>query len=157
MEKLTPERPPDSPKPDEVSFVADARLISILGEQLIGSEKVGVLELVKNAYDADASTCVVTIEGAPGLPSQTRALSEYAALPGPVIEIRDDGTGMNRDDIVSGWLRPATARTGSAMPKSMRNVKRRKRQGDIRISRARTKICRSLRLWKKSKRAKKRW
>jgi len=47
---------------EQVKFVADARLISVLGEQLIGSEKVGILELVKNAYDAGATTCTVTIE-----------------------------------------------------------------------------------------------
>ena len=110
MEPLTTKPVDEPPKRDEVSFVADARLISILGEQLIGSEKVGVLELVKNAYDADASSCVVTIEGVPNLPLQARRLAEYADLPGPIIEIRDDGTGMNRDDIVAGWLRPATAK-----------------------------------------------
>ena len=110
MEQLTTKSADEQPKRDEVSFVADARLISILGEQLIGSEKVGVLELVKNAYDADASSCVVTIEGVPTLPLQPRGLAEYADLPGPIIEIRDDGTGMNRDDIVAGWLRPATAK-----------------------------------------------
>jgi hypothetical protein len=42
---------------EHVRFVADARLISVLGEQLIGSEKVGILELVKNAYDAGATIC----------------------------------------------------------------------------------------------------
>src|SRR5437870_1030406 len=79
---------------ERVGFIADARLISVLGEQLIGSEKVGILELVKNAYDAGATTCIVTIEGVPGLPPPTRSLSDYAELPGPIIEIRDDGMGM---------------------------------------------------------------
>ena len=108
-------RPPnetgkDMREDESVRFVADARLISVLGEQLIGSEKVGVLELVKNAYDAGARSCVVTLEGAPGLPPEGRLLTEYAALPGPVIEIRDDGSGMTREDIRDGWLRPATSR-----------------------------------------------
>jgi hypothetical protein len=35
------------------SFDPKARLVSILGEQLIRDETVGILELVKNAYDAD--------------------------------------------------------------------------------------------------------
>jgi signal transduction histidine kinase len=104
-----------SPKPEgvidePVRFVADARLISVLGEQLIGSEKVGILELVKNAYDAGATSCVVTLDGVPGLEPTDRQLPEYAALDGPVIEIRDDGSGMSREDIVEGWLRPATVR-----------------------------------------------
>ena len=52
---------------DPVHFVADARLLSILGEQLIASERVGILELVKNSYDAAATHCVVTIDGVPTL------------------------------------------------------------------------------------------
>src|SRR5258708_22408245 len=93
---------------EQVRFVADARLISVLGEQLIGSEKVGVLELVKNAYDAGATICTVTVEGAPGLKPEARSAAEYQDLPGPIIEIRDDGSGMTHDVLVGGWLRPAT-------------------------------------------------
>lgn len=95
---------------EKVAFVADARLISVLGEQLIGSEKVGVLELVKNAYDAGAEVCTVTLEGVPGLDPQTRTLSEFESLPGPIIAVRDDGCGMTHDDLIEGWLRPATGR-----------------------------------------------
>jgi len=93
---------------EQVRFVADARLISVLGEQLIGSEKVGILELVKNAYDAGATTCTVTIEGVPGLKPESRSIAEYRDLPGPIIEIRDDGSGMTHQALVQGWLRPAT-------------------------------------------------
>src|SRR5207237_8211882 len=93
---------------EQVRFVADARLISVLGEQLIGSEKVGILELVKNAYDAGATICTVVIEGAPGLKPEARSAAEYQDLPGPIIEIRDDGSGMSHDVLVEGWLRPAT-------------------------------------------------
>ena len=121
---LTVEPTGDGHKPDEVSFVADARLISILGEQLIGSEKVGVLELVKNAYDANASRCVVTVEGVPDVEPQTRGLSDYAELPGPILEVRDDGTGMSRNDIVTGWLRPATS-TRARVKNHLREERRR--------------------------------
>lgn len=101
-----------SPDLQDVRFVADARLLSILGEQLIGSEKVGILELVKNSYDAGAAECVVTIEGVPNLEPATRTLPAYESLAGPIVEIRDDGSGMTRDDIVNGWLRPATSTRG---------------------------------------------
>src|SRR5206468_842257 len=53
---------------------------------------------------------VVTLEGVPGLPPEKRVIAEYADLPGPVIEIRDDGSGMTREDLIEGWLRPATPR-----------------------------------------------
>ena len=102
--------PPQEMSEESVNFVADARLISVLGEQLIGSEKVGILELVKNAYDAGAGICTVTLEAVPGLEPDLRTKTEYHSLQGPIIEVSDDGTGMSRDDLVDGWLRPATAR-----------------------------------------------
>ena len=95
---------------EPVRFIADARLISVLGEQLIGSEKVGILELVKNAYDAGATVCTVTLEGVPGLALETKTSDDNPALPGPIITISDDGAGMSHDDLVNGWLRPATPR-----------------------------------------------
>src|SRR5262245_22389087 len=93
---------------EAVRFVADARLISVLGEHLIGSEKVGILDLVKHAYYAGATTCTVTVEGGPGLQPITRSLPAYAELPGPIIEIKDDGTGMTGEVLKTAWLRPAT-------------------------------------------------
>ena len=99
---------------ETVNFVSDARLLSVLGEQLIGSEKVGILELIKNSYDAGASTCSVHVEGVPGLAPTSRRLTEYAELPGPIIEISDDGAGMSRDDLIAGWLRPASSRRARA-------------------------------------------
>ena len=59
----------------QLSFKADAHLIKVLGEQLIASEKVGVLELIKNAYDANATECVVRIENSAVLPKAPE--SEY--------------------------------------------------------------------------------
>ena len=39
-----------------------ARLIYHLGEQLISDERVALLELIKNSYDADATRCVVKVD-----------------------------------------------------------------------------------------------
>src|SRR3989344_6779036 len=91
-----------------LNFRADAHLIKVLGEQLIASEKVGVLELIKNAYDAGASYCRVRIENIPTLPAVDREEYLFPDLPGPVIIIEDDGSGMTRDVIENGWLRPAS-------------------------------------------------
>ena len=38
-------------------------LLSRLGEELNQGADQGILELVRNAYDADATTCTVTLEG----------------------------------------------------------------------------------------------
>lgn len=65
----------------------DLRLLLELGERLISRDEVAIVELVKNAYDADAD--VVTVE--------IRSQDE-------TIEIRDNGEGMDADEITEGWL-----------------------------------------------------
>lgn len=91
-----------------LNFTADAHLIKVLGEQLIDSEKVGILELVKNAYDAQASNCTVTIEKIDSLPQIDSTNYAYNEYEGPVIVIEDDGIGMTKETIEKGWLRPAS-------------------------------------------------
>jgi len=71
-------------------FRARSRILSLLGDQLIGRDSLAVFELVKNAFDADASRCLVTLEG---LESSN-----------PVIMVRDNGDGMDKDIIVNHWL-----------------------------------------------------
>jgi signal transduction histidine kinase len=85
---------------------SDAHLIRVLGEQLIGSEKIGILELIKNSIDAGSSYCRVRIENIPALLVSDNY--EYPDLPGPVIIIEDDGSGMSKEIIEHGWLRPAS-------------------------------------------------
>ena len=91
-----------------LNFTADAHLVKVLGEELIATEVVGILELVKNAYDANASMCRVRIEKIPDLPHCDE--SEYLVndYDGPVVVVEDDGTGMNRNTIENGWMRPAS-------------------------------------------------
>lgn len=40
-----------------------ARLLTMLGDQLIKNEQIAVIELIKNAYDADADWVKVSFEG----------------------------------------------------------------------------------------------
>ena len=93
----------------KLNFQVDAHLIKVLGEQLIGSEKVGILVLIKNAYDAGASECNVYIENSKSLPA-LEGNNEYKFVDyeGPVIVIEDNGSGMSKDVIENGWLRPAS-------------------------------------------------
>jgi len=91
-----------------LNFQADAHLVQVLGEQLIASERVGILELVKNAFDAGASYCNVLIEKIPGLEDIPPSLYQYNQFEGPVIVVEDDGSGMTREQIEQGWLRPAS-------------------------------------------------
>lgn len=91
-----------------VAFVSDAHLMRVLGEHLISSEKVGILELVKNAYDANARTCTVRIESVPNQSSNEDPEFQELADNGPVIAVWDTGSGMDEDRIRNGWCRPAT-------------------------------------------------
>lgn len=78
----------------KITFRPRARLLSLLGEQLISDQAVGLIELVKNGYDADASQVEVAILGL-STPESTR------------IEVRDNGFGMSQTDIEQKWLSPA--------------------------------------------------
>ena len=72
-----------------------ARLISLLGEELISDEPVAVVELVKNAYDADASEVRIDFE--------CNETGEATA-----VSIADNGIGMSLDTVLTAWLEPGT-------------------------------------------------
>src|ERR1700742_4071982 len=69
-----------------IKFTIDAQLLRELGERLVGKPYVALGELVKNAYDADATRCIIKF----GKDS---------------IEIADDGNGMSHDEFVGKWMR----------------------------------------------------
>jgi signal transduction histidine kinase len=60
-----------------------------MGEELNPNIDQGLLELVKNAYDADATECHIWLD---------------ANGDGHTVAVEDNGVGMDADDIVSGWL-----------------------------------------------------
>jgi len=81
---------------EKIAFKTRARLINQLGEQLIKNESIALLELIKNSYDADASSCQVTIKN----PESTED--------GEIV-IHDDGSGMSYETLVSAWLEIGTS------------------------------------------------
>lgn len=71
------------------------RHIFTIGRDLIQDNYAAVLELVKNAYDADSHNVNV----------------EFRAFPdhnGCCIVTADDGRGMSRDDVINKWMVPST-------------------------------------------------
>jgi len=78
------------------TFKTRARLINQLGEQLIKNEAIALLELIKNSYDADASTCLVT-------------MSNPQCLERGEIVVEDDGVGMSYETLSSVWLEIGTS------------------------------------------------
>src|SRR5438874_5121056 len=83
-----------SSKSHDLQFRPRARLVSILGEHLISDQAVGLIELVKNAYDADATEVKVQLLGLAN-PETTTVI------------VSDNGTGMTIADIETKWLSPA--------------------------------------------------
>jgi signal transduction histidine kinase len=73
-----------------------ARILRTLGEELISSEVVAILELVKNAYDADARFVLVEFFG-----------SLEAGKGG--LDVNDDGHGMPLATVQGAWMEPATS------------------------------------------------
>lgn len=80
----------------EIKFRPRAKILIQLGEQLIKSEGVALLELIKNAYDADATECNITMNYL-----DSRLLGE--------IIIEDNGTGMSADIIKNIWMQPGNS------------------------------------------------
>lgn len=81
-----------------MNLTASARLIMQLGEQLIEDELVALLELIKNAYDADANNVDVLID--------TNTVTPYGK---GRIEIKDDGNGMIPSIVRNSFLRLSTS------------------------------------------------
>lgn len=76
-----------------------ARLITMLGDQLIKNEIIALVELIKNSYDADASWVKVSF---------VDFNEDFSINPTSKIVIEDDGCGMNVDILEKHWLNPAT-------------------------------------------------
>ena len=72
------------------NFRVSTDILRRLGEELMTSFDQGVVELVKNSYDADALKCTVELRD-----TDNR---------GGTVVITDDGDGMSLDDIRGGWL-----------------------------------------------------
>ncbi len=102
-----------------------ARLISILGDQLISNKWVGVIELVKNCYDADAENVNVRFIDFDVKNSKSG-----------IIEIEDDGDGMSLEIIRNVWMKPATPNKLEKKKSERRLTKRgRAMQGDKGVGR----------------------
>src|SRR5206468_8448360 len=73
-----------------------ARLIQAIGEDLISNPIIALIELIKNSYDADATSVIIEFE--PPLKQGQGA-----------IVVKDDGQGMSLAILESSWMQPATA------------------------------------------------
>lgn len=72
---------------ESVPIRVRSHILRLLGDQLVGHDRLAIFELVKNAYDADAEEVSVEVD-----------------LLANKIIVRDDGCGMTADVIKSRWL-----------------------------------------------------
>src|SRR5258706_14586660 len=77
---------------DTIVFQAEGRLLQELGLRLVAKPEVALVELIKNAYDADSSTCTVQLED-----DETTLI------------VADEGYGMTLPDFKTKWMRIATS------------------------------------------------
>ncbi len=76
---------------DNVRFSVDASVIERLGRELVARHETAVSELIKNGYDADASSASLNFIN----------VDEE----GGTLIIEDDGSGMTRDQLINGFMR----------------------------------------------------
>lgn len=79
---------------EELSFRPVARMTKVLGEHLIRDNTTGILELIKNGYDADADHVLIELNHLSD-PEMTEVI------------IEDNGSGMDKDVIRGPWSEPA--------------------------------------------------
>lgn len=111
---------------EHLSIRPYARLLTMLGAQLIKNDRVALVELLKNSYDADATLAKVVFsdfdEGLRTTPSSTLTLV-------------DNGDGMSEAVVRNHWLNPATAVKADRKLTSPRTPKNRTIQGEKGIGR----------------------
>jgi len=76
-----------------VEFRPRARLLKLIGAELISDDVLAITELVKNAHDADASSVALEFHG--------------VTRPEGTIIVRDDGHGMDLEVLHGHWMEPA--------------------------------------------------
>jgi signal transduction histidine kinase len=111
---------------ETLSFKPYARLLTMLGDQLITNERVALVEIIKNAYDADADWVKVTFSGFG---------KNYQINPQSKIIIEDDGVGMTKQILTEHWVSPATPVKKISKEAKDATAKGRKIQGEKGIGR----------------------
>ena len=74
-----------------LSFTIESRVLRELGERLVKQPEVAIVELIKNAYDADATECTIS------------------HTPNRAIIVEDNGVGMAFAQFRDGWMRIGTS------------------------------------------------
>lgn len=82
---------PTEIKIGHVPFQTQGKLLQELGERLVASSEVALVELIKNAYDADSSQCVISLQ-----------------KNNTVLVVEDRGHGISEEEFLHQWMQIAT-------------------------------------------------
>lgn len=107
-----------------------ARLLTMLGEQLIKDEQIALAELIKNSYDADADWVKISFENFERGKNQ-----DIIITPSSKIVIEDNGSGMTLPIIEKSWMNPATPNKKLRDEETLTTKKGRIMQGEKGIGR----------------------
>lgn len=95
-------------KSGDFIFKPRARIIKTIGEELISSDNVAIIELVKNSYDADSPIVDISFNGIVKEKEEGKKKKKYIDHNNASIVIYDEGKGMDFKTIESAWMEPAT-------------------------------------------------
>ena len=90
------ETPQSGPTSGSARLRPRARLMRTIGDELISSEPVAIIEMIKTGYDADATRVLVRLRNLDD-PKKTS------------IQVLDNGHGMELQTVLGPWLEPATS------------------------------------------------
>ena len=118
---------------EEIYHSVDAGHIRNIGEQSISNKIQAILELVKNAYDADSPDCIVTFHG---------SKNDDSDISIQAITIEDHGIGMSKNDIKEKFMKVGTGNKidESFSPKLSRRVSGEKGMGHYSVQRLGNKV-----------------
>ena len=110
-----------------------ARLLTMLGEQLIKNEQIALAELIKNSYDADADWVKISLVNF-GFDEKKKDIFK---TPNSKIIVEDNGCGMDINTIEDCWMNPATPNKKSQNDEEIRTTPKKHRiiQGEKGIGR----------------------
>jgi signal transduction histidine kinase len=90
-------------KMQEIPFTVSARTAKLIGMENFSNASGAIIELVKNAYDADAKTCITIFHKIEKLQDNAQSQNDIPKFYYDIYII-DNGSGMTKDVLNNQWM-----------------------------------------------------